>query len=238
MKISVIIRTYNEERRLENVLNSLFSQNFTNYEVIIVDSESTDRTLQIAQKFDCKIVKIKKKDFDYSYASNVGAKYASGDIVYFLSGHSKPIGKKFLCKIAKAFENEKVGGVYGETLPYFDSGFIEGIFYRAGFLKTFIFSRKHKSETNLHPGILSCSNAGIRKTLWEKHPFDSRFGSGGEDVYMAHQIIQEGYTIEKLKTLVVRHSHGKKIKEFKKELSNWSSMYDCVLSEIENEHVY
>ena len=69
-KISVVIRTYNEQKHIRDVLESLKSQTYTNYEVIILDSESSDQTLKIASEYDVRIEHIKKKDFNYSYASN------------------------------------------------------------------------------------------------------------------------------------------------------------------------
>lgn len=59
MKISVVIQTYNSEQFLERVLNSV--KEFD--EIVVCDMYSTDRTIEIARKFDCKIVYHKKTDF-------------------------------------------------------------------------------------------------------------------------------------------------------------------------------
>ena len=49
-KISVVIRTYNEEKHIGEVLESLKKQTYKNYEIVIVDSESTDRTVEISMQ--------------------------------------------------------------------------------------------------------------------------------------------------------------------------------------------
>lgn len=62
-EISIIIRTYNEEMYLGKCLEKIFNQTYKNFEVIIVDSESTDNTQKIASKFPVKLVEMKKKNF-------------------------------------------------------------------------------------------------------------------------------------------------------------------------------
>ena len=59
-KISVVIRTYNEEKHIGEVLKSLNKQTYSNFEVIILDSQSTDNTIKIAQNYDVRIEQIEK----------------------------------------------------------------------------------------------------------------------------------------------------------------------------------
>ena len=58
-KVSIIIRTKNEERWLEQCLKKIFNQSYSNFEVIIIDNNSKDRTIKKAKKFPVKIFKIK-----------------------------------------------------------------------------------------------------------------------------------------------------------------------------------
>jgi glycosyltransferase involved in cell wall biosynthesis len=83
VKISVIIPTLNEEKYLGNLLKSLTYQTFKNFEVIVVDGGSSDGTIQIAEKYDARvIVKPGLKEFS---SRNVGAEMASGEILLFTS---------------------------------------------------------------------------------------------------------------------------------------------------------
>ena len=59
-EVSVIIRTKNEERWIEQCLKKIFSQSYNNFEVIIIDNNSKDRTIKKAKKFPVKVIKIKK----------------------------------------------------------------------------------------------------------------------------------------------------------------------------------
>ena len=53
-KISIIVRTKNEERWISHCLKSIYDQNYPSFEVILVDNESTDNTLEIAKRFPIK----------------------------------------------------------------------------------------------------------------------------------------------------------------------------------------
>ena len=180
-KISIIIRTYNEEKHIQEVLESLNKQTYKNYEIILIDSESTDRTVEIAKKYSVKVVSIKKKDFNYSYASNVGIMNATGDILCFLSGHSVPVKETYLEDTNNVFQNENIGGCYGDVIALEDGSFTEKTFNFLGYVKNKIKNRGQeiKLENAIHPGILSCSNASARKKLLEKHLFREELGKGG-----------------------------------------------------------
>ncbi len=68
--ISIIIRTYNESEYIEKLLIALKSQTLKDIEIILVDSESTDKTVEIAQKYCDRIINIKKSDFTFGYSLN------------------------------------------------------------------------------------------------------------------------------------------------------------------------
>ena len=80
MKASIIIRTYNEARHLPDLLTGVQSQVAPGMEneIIIVDSGSTDGTLDIAKRFHCRIEHIRKEDFSFGRSLNIGCAAASG----------------------------------------------------------------------------------------------------------------------------------------------------------------
>ena len=234
-KISVAIRTYNEQKHIGEVLESLERQTYRNFEIIIVDSDSTDDTLKIVSSYNVRVVHIRKEDFNYSYASNVCVNNANGDIVCFLSGHSVPVKRTFLADVNDVFQNTKIGGCYGDVLALPDGSITEKLFNGAGYIKNKIKNRLCgiSLEREIHPGILSCSNACARKDLLLKHPFAIELGRGGEDIEVAYRIIQEGYYIASVPDLLVRHSHGSNLLQFIREYKNWRDMWQNVLQYIE-----
>jgi len=87
--VSIIIRTKNEERWISSCLKAVFGQIYKNIEVIIVDNNSTDRTIVKAQEFPIKLIKI--KNFAPGKAINDGIRASSGEYIVCLSGHCVPV---------------------------------------------------------------------------------------------------------------------------------------------------
>ena len=84
-KVSVIIVNYNEKRLLEKCLESLFKVNYENFEVIIVDNNSTDETVEFVTKNYPSIIVIKlDSNKGYAEPNNIGAKIAKGNYLLFL----------------------------------------------------------------------------------------------------------------------------------------------------------
>ena len=82
---SVIIRTFNEERYLPGLLEAIRRQRYQDFELINVDSGSYDRTIEIAQEHDCRLLRIDSKDFTFGYSLNVGIESAQGGFAAIVS---------------------------------------------------------------------------------------------------------------------------------------------------------
>lgn len=103
--ISIIIPTLNEEKYIGNLLDSIAVQIYPNFEVIVVDASSDDRTIEIVKKyekkFDIKVIEGTEKNV--SRQRNLGAKEAQGDILLFLDADMRIPSSNFLEIIAKKF---------------------------------------------------------------------------------------------------------------------------------------
>ena len=117
MLASLIIRTYNEEKYLRKLLESVGQQILNNFkvEVIVVDSGSTDTTLEIAKEFNCRIAHIPKNEFSFGKSLNIGCGLAKGDILVFISGHCIPVDENWLYKLVSRV-NLGVPYVYGRQV--------------------------------------------------------------------------------------------------------------------------
>jgi len=103
-KISIVIPTFNEEDYLSDTLNSLKCRN--NFEVIVVDGGSTDKTPEIAEREGCRLI---FSDPGRSLQANAGASMASGSILFFLHADTRlPFG--FDCAIRAALSRPGVVG--------------------------------------------------------------------------------------------------------------------------------
>ncbi len=80
--LSIIIITYNEEEHLPRLLSSINNQKYKDFELIVSDAKSKDRTVAIAKEYGCKIISGPR--LGPSYGRNLGAKVAGGDHFLFL----------------------------------------------------------------------------------------------------------------------------------------------------------
>lgn len=199
---SIIIRTYNEERHLGNLLQVIKDQDYKDYEIIIVDSGSTDKTLAIAEQFSAQIVKINSWDFTFGYALNIGIKASQGKYLVFASAHVLPTDKDWLNNLLAPFENKKVAVVYGRQIGGSQSKFSE----QRDFSRLFGVLPIDSIEAITH---VNNANAAIRKELWEERQYD-RYLFGLEDIEWAKYITERGYLIHYEPKAIVYHFHDEK----------------------------
>ena len=104
MKLSIIIPTKNEEKHLPKLLASIKKQSFKDYEIIVADNNSKDKTREIAKSYECKIVKggLPGK------GRNAGAKAAKGEIILFLDADTELKTENFLEKAIAEFGRRKL----------------------------------------------------------------------------------------------------------------------------------
>lgn len=110
--LSVIIPTLNEERELPSLLKSIKKQGFKNYEIIVADAGSKDRTLEIAKKHGAKLI----KGGSPSYGRNQGAKLAKNNLLLFLDADVL-LPESFLEKSLKEFQKRKLDIASFQLLP-------------------------------------------------------------------------------------------------------------------------
>ena len=98
MFLSVVIPTVNRAGSLTKALESLSQQTYrsTGFEIIVVDNESQDETLDLCRQFQARVVSIGREEFTYGRALNLGIGHAQGELCLLLSAHALPVGSYFL----------------------------------------------------------------------------------------------------------------------------------------------
>lgn len=104
--ISVVIPNYNRGKTISLALESVFSSTYKNYEVIVVDGGSTDNSIEIIRKFDCKLVELNREEDKHSRALNAGVEISKGNILLFIDTDSC-LPRDALEKINDMFNREK-----------------------------------------------------------------------------------------------------------------------------------
>ena len=179
---SWVIRTKNEGEHIGEVLEMLQKQTRQDFEIIIVDSGSTDKTLEIVKKFPTELIKINPEEFNYSYSLNVGIKKSKCRYIGILSGHSVPITKTFYADGIKFFSNPNVAAISGH---YVNSRF------RFAAKTIFLNQEQHF----IHD--MTNTNSLIRRELWSIYPFNEKLALGCEDYDWALEMLARGYDVVK-----------------------------------------
>ncbi len=117
MKVSIITVSYNCEATIEDTLLSVVSQDYPHMEHIVVDGASTDRTVEIIQKYQGVLYRyISEPDRGIYHAMNKGIRCATGDIVGILNGDDMYADNSCISAVVKEFEEKKVGAVCGDLV--------------------------------------------------------------------------------------------------------------------------
>ena len=198
-KFSIIIRTKNEESWIKHCLNMVFSQTITDIEVIIVDNNSSDKTVEIATTFPVeKILSIDK--FIPGKALNDGVRESCGEFLVFLSAHCIPKSKNWLEMLFNGYLSEpNLAGVYGRQLPL---SFTQDADKR-DLMIVFGMDRKiqHKDY------FFHNANSLVPRSIWNNYPFDEEV-TNIEDRVWGKEVINAGYKILYEPEASVYHYHG------------------------------
>jgi glycosyltransferase len=115
MKISIITATFNSISSIQDTFNSIDSQDYENIEWIVIDGASIDGTVDFLKSIEHKISKwVSEKDNGIYDALNKGLKLATGEVIGFLHSDDVFANEKIISNIAKLFQEEQIGGVYGD----------------------------------------------------------------------------------------------------------------------------
>ena len=198
MKLSIIIRCFNEEKHIGRLLAGIQEQSVEDVEIIVVDSGSTDATVSIASNFPTKIVSIRPEDFSFGYALNVGCEAATGDILLFASAHVYPVYQDWLELMLQPFEDERVALVYGKQRGDHSNKYSEHQIFAKWF-------PEQSTKDQPHP-FCNNANCAIRRSLWEQYPYDEAL-TGLEDLAWAKNIQEQGWRIAYQAEATIIHVH-------------------------------
>jgi glycosyltransferase involved in cell wall biosynthesis len=191
--ISVIIPAHNEEKNIGSCLESLFLQeDVPDWEAIVVDNASSDRTVEMASGFPgVRIIKEPKKGV--TLARNRGAAEARGDILFFLDADAI-IPSDYLKRISEKFEKDKdlilISGPYSYTI---DSNFYIKF---ALFFAYYFLAWPAECFFNRFLGLASSLNAGnfavMKKHFLEVGGFNENIDFFGDEAELANRLGKQG----------------------------------------------
>lgn len=191
-RVSVVIRAYNESKAIQRLFVGLRAQNQQDFEVIVVDSGSTDETVEIAKFHGARVVHLNKDDFSFGRSLNIGCREARGEILLFASAHVYPAHTDWISSIVEPFSDNRVALVYGKQRGNSATKFSEAQIFKTWFPEI--------SDLNQQHAFCNNANCAIRKSWFDVLPYDESL-TGLEDLAWAKEIIKRGGRI-------VYHAHA------------------------------
>ncbi len=199
VEASVIIRTLNEARYLPQLLEAIDAQR-SEYrsEVIVVDSGSTDGTLEIAKAHGCRVVTIAKQEFSFGRSLNLGCRAASGKYLVIISGHCVPCHGSWLQRLVAPLAEGVVAYTYGRQLGGPETHWSE---HR-------IFAKYFPEQSAVPQQGIYCNNANsaLLRSTWDRYKFDEDL-TGLEDMHLAQRLIADGGKLGYVAEAGVFHYH-------------------------------
>lgn len=197
---SIIIRTNNEEKWIGRCIEKIKEQSYRSYEIIVVDTGSTDNTIDVVEKIiDRNNIVAYQGRYLPGKALNVGCRRAGGEYLVFLSAHCLPVNENWLEQLLAGLFDPHVAGVYGKQEPMEDSNPLD----KRDLIITFGDDRR----VQWRDPFFHNANSAIRKELWEKLQFDEN-ASNIEDRIWAASMQNMGYCVVYEPKARVYHQHG------------------------------
>jgi glycosyltransferase involved in cell wall biosynthesis len=217
--VSIIILVYNGGETFIRCLDGINSQKFSgNIDIVIVDSGSTDGSIEAAKRAGARVSCIENKDFHHSRTRNSALQLARFEKIIYLVQDAIPVSAKWLSQLCESLEQEDVASVSVLQIPHADAevtarfevehhgeymGEKPHIQYVESPDKFSNLSYDDALYTIRHDNVCSI----YRRNLLEQYPFpDIEYA---EDMAWAHAMLMRGYKILYNPKIAVRHSHNR-----------------------------
>lgn len=216
-RVSVIIPTFNAGAEFVFLIRKLQNQQLVGeLEIIIVDSGSSDSTVDVASEHGCRVIEIPNSEFSHSGTRNLGANYATGNYLLFMVQDAYPIGDQWLYGMLSYLLEHQPNGVVAVSCAEYSRSDSDMMYdcminthYR--FLGCLDRDRIGSFTSNEHmalrsQGQLSDVSCLISKTLFDIYQYR---GAYAEDLDLGIRLIKDGHKIAMLASVKVIHSHNR-----------------------------
>ncbi len=212
---ALVIPVLNAEAYIPELFTAIFQQSYLPQHILVLDSESTDKTRERLSDYPVQVHTIQRKDFDHGGTRRLATEMVAADIYIFMTQDAIPANPDtFRYLVSALTAEEKAGCAYGRQLPKKDANIL-GAYDR-------LFNYPDKSQLRFYAdkdqyGIKTCflsnSFAAYKKqALREAGGFPVKLISS-EDTYVAAKMLLKGYGVYYVAESTVYHSHNMSLLE-------------------------
>jgi len=225
-RISVIIPTRNAGPGFGELLERLKRQTLPPYEIIVIDTESSDGTPETAHRAGARVLAIRRSEFDHGGARNRAAAEAMGCILLFMTQDAMPCDDRLLEQLAVSLHEDGVGYAYARQLARPEADQLERM------SREYNYPPESRQKGREDLGVLGiktffCSNvcSAIRRGMFTEMGGFQEPTHFNEDLFMAAKLVLKGYRIAYNAEARVVHSHDyTPLQQFKRFYDNGVSM--------------
>ncbi|MES2431365.1 MAG: glycosyltransferase family 2 protein [Bacteroidota bacterium] len=235
--ISVVIPIKDGDFWIEDLVKKLLSQTLADKtEVILVDSGSTDKTLDILAKYPVRVIHVQPQDFNHGETRNVGVRAAKGKYVVLTVQDALPQNDLWLQTLLDGFIDDEVVAVCGQQIVGHDLDKNPLKWFRPINKPTFkrvqfkngeydLLSPAEKKNAAGWDDVTSC----YRKDIMDQMPFQRT--SFAEDCIWANEALKKGFAlVYNYNARVYHYHHDEPFFAFKRCLIEWSVLYNIFKS--------
>jgi rhamnosyltransferase len=210
IQASILVLTKNEARNIGACLEAIYAQkNAGQFEVVVIDSGSTDETTEVAKRYPVRLEKIRPEEFHHARTRNLAAELARGDYLVYLAADAFPSSSEWLEALLGNFSDAGVAAVYGRHVPKAGSTLeredtLDAVYGEQRLVK----DPGRGQEMGYRYFHFSTVNAAIRKHIWEQTRFPEDVKCF-EDLGIAKRILDWGGKIVYEPRAAVYHSHNR-----------------------------
>jgi len=208
--ISVVYLTLNAEPYINNFIKNILNQSLKPQEILVIDSESTDNTIKIAENYsEVKIINIKRNNFDHGGTRHLALEHSKGEIVLFFSQDAEIIDSNYINNIVRNFNDESVAMVYGRQVPRENAPPYEQLIRSYNYPTVSKVKTKNDISTlGIKCFYMSDVCSAYRKDIYYTLGGFEKLTLTNEDMLIATKAIFAGYKVVYDSKAVVMHSHN------------------------------
>lgn len=198
--VSIVLRSFNEGWALRETLPMLQTQEYKHWELIVIDSGSTDGSVELIRAARPRhFIQIQPSEYNPARVMNRGMELARSEFAIFLNADATPQDSLWLRPLVEALFDPQAAAVFGKQIPRRDCQAVYAHDYER------CFGPNRESANWDH--FFSMASSGIRKDIWARRGFDERMQYSEDDEWTRWARAQ-GYRIIYAPESVVRHSHN------------------------------